>query len=128
MPTARDEVNKQAIELVATINSSIWAAAADAIKQQNSSGEAAKERLVHALRYRLTKSHPSLLKIYILKAPSLKRRREAATVVDLQPSQRSWRPSRPAFAIEIARLLEEGVGLIEVPEEKRDRCDRKTSG
>ena len=114
--TVTSEIDKESARLIATV----WAAAAEATKSSKTDSDGAVE-LLTSLRRRLAKSHPSLFKVHIVKHPTLKRARDAIEI-KASVTPRSWQPRRPSFAKEIASTVMEGVGLTEVPAEKRNTC------
>jgi len=73
--------------------------------------------LLKAVQKRLIKTHAALLVVQV----GTKRRRNEPNGVK-PTALRVWKPTRPALALEVARLLADGVGLVEAPEEKRAGC------
>lgn len=115
---SREGVDKVATDLV----TNVWAAVEEVKKKSGDEDHEGAVQLLDALRRRLAKSHPALFKVQVVKHPSLKRQRDAVEIDASLAKQRTWQPSRPSFAKEIATVVMEGKRVTEVPSEKRDTC------
>ena len=108
-------------KLAQRLQKDMYAAIGQAVKEvddENLSPEAAEGALLKAVQKRLAKTHAALLVVQV----GTKRRRNEES--DSKPKAlRDWKPTRPALALEVARLLVDGVGLQEAPEEKRAGCE-----
>jgi hypothetical protein len=111
--------------LVASVTASVWHAAAevtDHVDDNTLSNEAASNRLRKAVQLRLALTHADLFTVNVTRPTSKKRLRAALEASAKTTPERVWKPTRPALAIEIAKLLQQAVGLVHVPAEKADQC------
>ena len=93
----------------------IW----QAVKQVDADGspDDMQHDLLKAVQARLAKRHSALVVVQVQR----KRQREE-DARDSPKKLRVWRPKRPELALQVTQLLKDGVGLVKVPEDKREEC------
>jgi len=117
---ASTTVRQVAERYVTEINAAVWAAAAelpnDAEFATVDDAQAALDVLVQK---HIAKTHAGLLIVQVGK-----RSRHSDNTPEKRPKvMRKWCPKRPTLCLEVAQLLEDGIGLVEAPPEKQATCE-----
>jgi hypothetical protein len=107
------DINRLTCELVTTILETMQKAAKD-----ESLHIVDREVAMRRLQERLMKTHASLFAVQVVSRTMTGKR----TRDDKPKKMRPWRPSRPTLAREAAEMIKDGVGMVEVPAEKREGC------
>ena len=118
-------VSQMADALVASVTASIQSAAAALAAEvdgDTQGSESTSSRLQRAVQLRLADTHSDLFSVGVTR-PSKKRLRDALEASVDAKTERLWRPTRPKLALEIAAVLQQGVGLVQVPAEKAESCE-----